>query len=100
MAQLTVQLHDFKNLLQPDLCTIAHYDGLNDPIGIQLFENSDSDFEQNISPLEETNEISQELKSQAYEIDDPGDLNLLKTAIRQLIYEIFCSKLESEISNN
>ncbi len=46
-----VLLHDFKNLLQADLCTIARYDELNGPTGIQLFEfeNSDSDYEQHLN---------------------------------------------------
>jgi hypothetical protein len=36
-----VLLHDFKNLLEDDLCTITKYDSFDLPRGIELFEQDD-----------------------------------------------------------
>ena len=55
-------------MLQADLCTIARYDELNGPTGIQLFEfeNSDSDYEQHMLQNEDnSDENSQLLNSQS-----------------------------------
>ena len=38
-----VLLHDFENLLNSDLCTIAKFDTLNGPNGMQLFDNDIDD---------------------------------------------------------
>jgi len=46
-----VLLHDFENLLNSDLCTIAKFDTLNGPNGMQLFDSS-NDIDDDIPDIE------------------------------------------------
>jgi hypothetical protein len=40
-----ILLHDFRNLLESDLCTIAKYDPLSIPTGVQLFDTFEEELE-------------------------------------------------------
>jgi len=51
-----VLLHDFENLLNSDLCTIAKFDTLNGPNGIQLFDNNNEN--DNDDPHSDNEELS------------------------------------------
>ena len=82
-----VLLHDFKNLLQADLCTIARYDELNGPTGIQLFdfEDSNSEYEHHMLQNEDnSDENSQLLNSQSPEISQNENLNSLDQNISNI----------------
>ena len=90
-----------KNLLQADLCTIARYDELNGPTGIQLFEfeNSDSDYEQHMSQnIDNSDENSQLLNSQSPEISQNENLNSLDQNISNLSETQNVSKTSQNIA--
>ena len=85
-----VLLHDFKNLLESDLCTITKYDPFELPRGIELFEHNDaSDY----------NEIMINEGTVPYINEEPDEPNILEQEEQPIQTESQISKIQKSLDN-
>ena len=97
-----VLLHDFENLFNSNLCTIAKFDTLNGPSGMQLFdndiddpENDDNDNNDDISPNSNSN-INNQISSNEIQLSQNQPLQKPTLDIQD---EILNDPLDAVITN-